>query len=387
MPRSPAHSKPPDQRAAPAAPPESGDWAFAYRVVVAALVVLLIGGVVYLLCRAINTLLLAFAGVLFALFLSTLADWFGRRTGLAYRWALTAVLVALILVVGAGGWLVSNSLANQLAALTEQLPESIDRVKQFLAQHSWGRLLVEHAPQATEAAVAEAKGLTRLTGLVSGMSSVLVAAVVILLVGIFVAAEPGLYKAGLLHLVPPSRHRRATQILDTVGHNLRWWLVGQVALMVTMAVTTTIGLRMIGVPLPLALGLIAGVFELVPYLGPWLSAVPAVLVAVMVSPWHLGMVLLLYLGLHLLEGYILVPLIQRRAVRLPPALTLVAQLLFAEVFGLLGLFVAAPLTVVAVVALKMLYVEDALGDETVDVPGEPGKEAKSAAGPVPAPAV
>lgn len=376
MPRKPAHTTPPDPRPQP---PVAEDWAFAYRVAVAALVVLLIGGVVYLLCRAIHTLLLAFAGVLFALFLSTLADWFGRRTRLSYTWALTAVVVALVLIVGAGGWLVSNSLANQLAALSEQLPASIDRVEQFLTQYSWGRLLIQHAPQATEATIAEAKALTQLTGLVSGVSSLLVAAVVILLVGIFVAAEPGSYKAGLLHLVPPTHRRRATQTLDTVGYNLRWWLVGQAALMVMMAVTTAAGLWLIGVPLPLALGLIAGVFELVPYLGPWLSAVPAVLVAVMVSPWHLGMVLLLYLGLHLLEGYVLVPLIQRRAVRLPPALTLVTQLLFAEVFGVLGLFVAAPLTVVAVVALKMLYVEDALGDETVDVPGEPGKKNGKAA--------
>jgi len=88
------------------------------------------------------------------------------------------------------------------------------------------------------------------------------------------------------------------------------------------------------------------------------------------SPWHLGMVLGLYLALHLLEGYVLVPLIQRRAARLPPAVALVAQLLSAEVLGVLGLFVAAPLTVAAVVALKMLYVEDALGDRSVGVPGE-----------------
>jgi predicted PurR-regulated permease PerM len=150
------------------------------------------------------------------------------------------------------------------------------------------------------------------TGLVSGVWSVLVAAVVILFVGVFVAAEPGLYRAGLLHLVPPPQRRGAAQTLDAVGYNLRWWLVAQLTLMVTMAVTTSAGLWLIGVPLPLALGLIAGVFELISYVGPWLSAVPTALVALMVSPGHLAAALALYLALHLIEGYVLVPLIKRR---------------------------------------------------------------------------
>jgi predicted PurR-regulated permease PerM len=353
------------------------DPGFAYRVTVAVLIVILIGGAAYLLWQAVHTLLLAFAGVLFALFLSALADWLRRRAGIRYGWSL-AVVVATLLVLAVGiGWLLANSLAAQLAALSETLPQALDRLREVMASYSWGRLILEQAPRAAEATAAQAGDVSRLTGVLSGVSGFLVAGVVILFVGLFVAAEPELYRAGLLHLVPPANRRRADQTLTAVGYNLRWWLVGQATLMVTMAVTTTVGLWLIGVPLPLALGLIAGIFELVPYVGPWLSAVPAALVALMVSTWHLGMVLGLYLALHMLEGYVLVPLIQRRAARLPPALTILGQFLFAELFGIIGLFVAAPLTVVAVVALKMLYVEDALGDETVDVPGEPGDDGKS----------
>jgi predicted PurR-regulated permease PerM len=292
--------------------------------------------------------------------------------------------VAGLLVLTAGvGWFVADRVAAQLAALSQTLPEAFERLRESLAHSAWGQLVLEHAPRAAESTAVQLGDVSRVTGLVSGVSGFLVAAVLILFVGLFIAAEPELYKAGVLHLVPPAYRRRAAQALDAVGYNVRWWLVGQVTLMVTIAVTTAAGVWLIGVPLPLALGLIAGVFELVPYLGPWLSAVPAALVALVVSPWHLGLVLVLYLGLHILEGYVLVPLIQRRAVRLPPALTIVAQFLFAELFGILGLFVSAPLTVVVVVALKMLYVEDALGDETMNVPGEPDNGAKSAA---PAPA-
>ena len=141
--------------------------------------------------------------------------------------------------------------------------------------------------------------------------------------------------------------------------------------MVIIGVTTAIGLALIGVPLALSLGLIAGILEAVPYLGPWLSAVPAVLMALLLSPVHVLATLGLYLALHILEGYVLLPLIQRRAVHLPPALTLLTQVLLGQLAGFMGLFVAAPLTLAAVVLVKILYVQDTLGDETVSVPGEP----------------
>jgi predicted PurR-regulated permease PerM len=195
-----------------------------------------------------------------------------------------------------------------------------------------------------------------------------VGAVVILFVGIFGAAEPAVYKKGLLLLVPPGYRQRMAQALEAVVFNLRWWFVGQVCLMVMMAVTTAAALWLIGIPLALTLGLITGVFELIPYIGAWLSAVPAALIALLLGPRYLIMTVALYLGLHILEGYVLVPLVQRRAVHLPPALTLVAQVLLGELLGALGLFVAAPLTVAVIVFLKMLYVEDALGDQSMEVP-------------------
>ncbi len=212
-----------------------------------------------------------------------------------------------------------------------------------------------------------------MTGLFSGVAGFIEAAVVILVVGIFGAAEPGLYRAGLLRLVPPPHRPRAGEVADVIASDLRHWLVGQLVLMVIVGITTAVGLWLIGIPMALTLGLIAGVLELVPYLGAWLSAVPAGMIALLKGPQYLGYVAVLFLGLHFLEGYILLPLIQRRAVHLPQALTLVAQALMGEMQGPLGLFVAAPLTVAAMVVLRMMYVEDTLGDKAVAVPGEPGE--------------
>jgi len=160
------------------------------------------------------------------------------------------------------------------------------------------------------------------------------------------------------------------EAIDAAAFNLRHWLVGQGVLMVMMAITTVAGLWLLGIPQALMLGLIAGAFEIVPYVGPWLSAVPAALIALLKGPQYMAYTLALYLGLHLLEGYVLQPLILRRAGHLPPALILVTQAMMGEMFGPIGLFVAAPLTATLMVLLGMLYVEDTLGDESVDVPGE-----------------
>jgi predicted PurR-regulated permease PerM len=341
------------------------------------LIAVLIGAVAYFLWRGAHVLLLAFAGVLLAVFLAALADWLSRHTRLSYRWSLAAVVLGLLLLGAGLGYLLWNRLSAQVGELTQTLPASLGTIRDYLAQYEWGQRLVENAPRAATG-LGEGGAFSRLTGLVSGVAGFLEAAVVILVVGIFGAAEPGVYRAGLLHLVPPPYRRRVGEAADAIAFNLRYWLVGQVALMAVIGVTTAAGLALIGVPQALALGVLAGILELVPYIGAWLAAVPAGMVALLKGPQYLALTLGLYLLLHLLEGYVLQPLIQRRAVHLPPALTLVSQVLLGEMLGILGLFVAAPLTVAAMVLLKMLYVEDTLGDEAVEVPGEPGNDVKRA---------
>ncbi len=364
----------------PAAPPGSPRplTDFARRVVVAVLITLLLLALAYMLWRGAHVLLEAFAGVLFAVFLSALSDWLSKHTRLSYGWSLCAVVVALFVLAGGLAWLFARQIAAQVAELLQTLPKSFEEIRASLAQYSWGQYLLEHVPQAQKA-LGEAGGFSRVTGLISGVADFLVAALVILIVGIFGAAEPGLYKAGLFHLVPRAQRPRAGQALEAVTFNLQHWLLGQIALMVIIGATTAVGLWLMGIPLALTLGLLTGVMELIPYVGAWLSAIPALLMAVLVSPLHVVMVAGLFLFLHVLEGYVLFPLIQRRAVHLPPALTLVAQVLLGELLGVLGLFVAAPLTVVAVVLLKMLYVEDTLGDQNIAVPGEPGNGVHKAA--------
>jgi predicted PurR-regulated permease PerM len=359
-------------------PPHSNLPDFARRVVVAVLITVGLLVLTAVLWQGIHILLEAFAGILFGVFLSALAEWLNKHSRFSYGWSLTLVLVGLCGLALGVGWLLASRLADQMTHLLGQMPNSLQDLRAYLEQHEWGRFLLQQLPQVVDTG-SLSKFLFAGQGLVSSMTGLLEAILVILVVGIFGAAEPGVYKAGLFHLVPPSQRPRVGEAVDAVTFNLRWWLLGQVFLMVTIGIATGIGLALIGVHFAMALGVIAGILEIIPYLGPWLSAVPACLIALMLSPYHLIFVGCLYLGIHILEGYVLLPLVQRKAVLLPPALTLVAQVLLGELLGLLGLFVAAPLTVVALVLVKMLYVEDTLGDQNVNVPGEPGNDEKPAA--------
>jgi predicted PurR-regulated permease PerM len=177
---------------------------FARRVVVAVLITLVILVVAYVMWRDVHVLAEAFAGVLFATFLAALSDWLSRQTRLSYRWSLV-VVVALFAIAGGLVYFLGSRLSAQVGELTQTLPRSFQRIRAYLEQHTWGKYLLENAPGAASGFV-EAGSFSRLTGLISGVAGFVEAAIVILIVGIFGAAEPDLYKQGLFHLVPP-RHR------------------------------------------------------------------------------------------------------------------------------------------------------------------------------------
>ncbi len=348
---------------------------FSRRIAIAVLITIMLVGVTAFLCWGYYILLMSFAGVLFAVFLAALSNWLTRHSRLSYGWALTVVITVLVLIACGLGWLLENRLAAQVQEMLKELPQSLSRIQDWLNQYQWGQQVAEAGSKAAKK-LTSVSNVSAVFSVVSTVTNVVVAIIVIVIVGIFGAAEPRLYRSGLLHLVPHQHRPRTAEAVDAVVFNLRWWLLGQVMLMIVIGVTTALGLWIIGVRLALTLGLIAGIMEMIPYAGPWISAIPALLIALLLSPWHVVGVAGLYLFLHILEGYVLLPLVQRQVVLLPPALTIVMQVMLGELLGFMGLFVAAPLTVAGVVLLKMLYVEDTLSDAHVDVPGEPGNEQK-----------
>jgi predicted PurR-regulated permease PerM len=196
--------------------------------------------------------------------------------------------------------------------------------------------------------------------------------------------------------VPRSRRTRVAEVVGAIGYTLKWWLIGQGVDMVIIGIATGLGVWLLGVPLALLIGFLAGAANFIPNFGPFVSLIPACLLALTVDPHKVLYVIALYIVLQSLEGYVLQPTIQRRAVQLPGAVTIMAQVLLGILAGPLGLVLATPLAAMTLVAVKMLYVEDTLGDEIRTVADGPAKpevrEVKKAAAeassapPPPAPA-
>jgi predicted PurR-regulated permease PerM len=205
--------------------------------------------------------------------------------------------------------------------------------------------------------------LARAPSMLSTTFGVLTNTIVVVFVGLFAAAEPGPYVNGIVRLVPIPRRDRARAVLQAVGSTMRWWLVGRFIAMGAVFSLTWLGLWWLDVPLAFSLALLAGVLNFIPNVGPILSAVPAGLLALVASPQLALWVLLLYFVVQSIESYVLNPIVDRRTVWLPPVVTLVSQLALAVLFGFLGMALATPLAAVVTVLIKMLYVEDVLGDE------------------------
>lgn len=332
----------------------------------AAIAVALAAGAVvllWLLDFLASTLLVLFAGLLFGVVLDGAAREVHDRTGLGQR---TAVLLLILLGMGTAallGWWLGPRVGDQVAGLAERIPRFIREAESWIREQPWGPPLLERmggSPQALPS-------IPEMVGGVSGAFSTVAGAIanllLILFLAIYLAWEPPLYERGVAHLVPAPRRERMGQVLGSLAAGLRSWMVGQLASMGIVGVLTTVGLILAGVPLALALGLIATLFSFVPFIGPILSAVPAVAVGLTEGVRTAAVVVALYGGVQLLESNLITPLIQRRVVSLPPAVLVGGQVVMGVLFGLIGVFMAAPLTVAVVILIQVLYVEGELGDD------------------------
>jgi len=335
---------------------------FARRVLIMTMIVVGVLLLVVLLWYATWVLLLLFAGILLAVALRAVSDQVQRITGLGSGWSLMIVLVVLAGLATLGGWLAFPFVVQQVNQLVAELPQSLQTIREWLLEYEWGRWLLYWSPPADMMENGLPQLLWQATGLLYSTFGAVVAVVVVLFVGLYLAGNASYYTTGVLRLVPMTYRPRMAEIMGVLGITLRRWLMGQVMGMTYVGVTTFIGLWLLDVPLALILALVALLLEFVPYVGPIVASIPAIMIAFVQSPQLALWVLLLYVGIQQLESYVVMPLIQRRAVKLPPVLTISAQVLLGLIVGPLGLVLATPLTAVSLVLVKMLYVEDTLGD-------------------------
>jgi predicted PurR-regulated permease PerM len=324
----------------------------------------------------INVLLLIFFGVLFGILLRGLADGISKKTRLGPNWSLGIVVALLAGVIALGVWQAAPRIAKQLNEVSKKLPETFSRLQAKLENYPWAARMVDNiASDGSGVGTSGADLLRRLTAFASDTLGILVNIVIVVFLGLYFAASPRDHVDGLIGLFPPRRRARMREVMLEMGATLRLWMLGQLVPMVAITILTFIGLKLLKIPMAGTLAILAGLFNFIPNFGPLFSLVPATLLALTVSPEKALWVVGLYMVAQTLEGYILTPLVQKKMVLLPPALTISVQVLLGILVGALGIALAAPLTAVVLVLVKMLYVEDVLHEEA-ELPSEAHEKGK-----------
>ncbi len=325
--------------------------------------VVIILAVAYVLFRLMDALLLGFAGLLFAVILDAMTGLLTRHARIGRKPALALVVLVLGGLLAASVVLFGPQLSNQFDAFTQAIPTMIEQAQRALERDPLGRYILEVAGRGGGLAEPSGRLITQLSGAAVTLFDGLLTLVVVLFVGIFFAMDPDLYRRSVLRLFPTPRQERIGEVLDTAAATLKRWLTAILLSMGFVFLATTVGLMIAGVPQALFLGVVAGLLDFVPFIGPIAAAFPGILVGFMISPTVGWYTVIVYFVVQQLEGNVVTPLVQQRAVFLPPAYVILSLMAFGLLFGLLGVLLATPLAAVLMVVIKMLYIEDVLGQD------------------------
>ena len=309
--------------------------------------------------QAIDVLLVIFAGIVIAVLFRTLAEPLTRWAKMPLWAAVLVVLTVMFGLFALGGWMMAPAVSHQFDELSVRLPEAIDRFRSQFFSSKWMSWLMEQGSNAAQTADGQ-KTLRQVMQAFSITLNAVAAVIIVMFLAIYMAMAPGTYVNGLARLAPVHYRPRAREVMRELYRVLRVWLLTKLLSMLFVAVCVTIGLWLMDVPLPLALGILAGLFEFIPTVGPLLSAAPAVLLGFVHSPMAGLYVALLYFGVQWVQNHVTNPLLQQRTLSLPPALTLSLVALLGTFFGVGGLFLSGPLSVVVIMLVKTLYIEDVL---------------------------
>lgn len=328
------------------------------------LVVVAIAALALLAWQLADVFLLLFGGVIVATALRALAAPLERHMRLSPRASLAVAVIVVAATLAGVIWLAGDRLLAQFGNLRERLPEAFGALSGWLDKNPVGLAILD-AWQGFDVGDVKWGRLANLaTVTIGAVGSVLL----MIVTGIYLAVDPKLYRAGLVRLVAPDHRSRIDEALRDSGHALSRWLLGQGISMLFVGATTAIGLALLGMPLALSLGLIAAILAFIPFFGPIVSGVLAVLIAFLQGPTQALYVVALCVAIQQIEGNVLMPFIQRWAVALPPVLGILAAVVFGLLFGIVGIVFATPLMVVTMVLVQKLYIEGMLESGTAAAP-------------------
>jgi predicted PurR-regulated permease PerM len=298
-----------------------------------------------------KVLMATFAGILIAVILRGLTRLTQRATKLSAKWSFAIVLLLIAGLAALSVIMLAPRIINQGSEIAKVIPQAIARARDQLSKHDWGRFIDKTLSNASGSLTVGSKVGAWAAGLVEALST----GVIVLAIGVFGAADPEFYERWILRYFPDDHRKKAAALFETLEDTLRWWLLGQLVPMAALGIGSFVGLWLLHIPLALILALFTALMLFIPYVGAVISLIPAALVALMEGPGKMIAVIILYLGVHSLEAYVLTPLVQRRAVRLPPVVTILAEFLMWTIAGLFGVIVATPLAAAGLTLLNFFY--------------------------------
>ena len=356
----------------PRRPQDPGLGGFTRRV----LVITLVAALAFAAWRLADIGLLLFAAVLIAIGLDTAASRLARGFGIGRPVCLAVAVCLLLAAFGGASWFFGTVIADQMDDVARQAPAGLRLALERLQSHPYGRFALDQAGGSSVTSAAAAWAASALGGVASGLARGLAYAVVTFFVAVYLAAQPELYRGLCLRLLPRTAHHRTRVLFARTADILRRWLLGQLVVMATIGTLSGAGLWALGIEAAFALGLLGGLLSFIPYVGAVLAAVPATLVALTQGPGYAAAVVLMYVGIHFVEGNFVTPLVQAEATSMPPVVALLSTVAFSILFGPSAVLLAAPLTLAAMVAVEVLWVQHALGEppppDGVLLPGKAG---------------
>lgn len=334
------------------------------------LVIVVIAALAAAVWQLSDILVLLFGAILLAIGLRAAAGVISRLTGMRQSFALVVIIMIGSAAFGAALWLFGTVVAGQLTEVLQTVPTGLEVLLGWLRENPYGRQFLEQA-RGVNVAGATGWATSVVTGTVRSITSGLGYAVITFFVAIYLAAQPGRYRRLCLRLVPPANRVTVEHLFDVIGNILERWLVGQLVVMCTIGLLSGVGLWLLGIEAAFALGLMGGLLCFIPFVGAILAAVPATLVALTQGPIYAASVILMYVGVHFIEGNFITPMVQAEATSLPPVLAILSTVAFSLLFGPAGVLLAAPLTLLLMVAVEVLYVQEGLGEPPVDAVSPP----------------
>ena len=301
---------------------------------------------------AFGVLLMALAGCLISVYFHGLGDVIQRKTKWKRGICMIISVSASFIILGFLLWFMGSKIQNQISALSDTLPQTIKDAKLKLAETPLGRKVLEATSggSSDKLFATASQFFTTSFGVLGNMY-------IILFLGIFFTAAPSMYKDGLILLIPPNHKSLAKNIIDRISISLKGWLKGTMLSMVMIVILLPIGLMIMGVPLALVLGLLAAILIIVPNFGSLAAMIPGVLLALTMGGDKAIIVALIYIGVQTLVQNIIAPIIQKKMINLPPALTIVGQLVMGVLGGAMGIIMAVPALAVVMILVDEIYIK------------------------------